>query len=210
MAVVFNVNGDALIQGNLTVTGTKPPVLRSELVQDNEAEYDIPFESWRVFDAYQTSLPGTSASDDLGLYAGTFGTSTPAIKTYDLKNAGATNVRARFRVQLPPEYVAGETVKIRFYAGMETTVASASATIDVEAYKTAGDGLVSGSDLVTTSATTINSLTLANKDFLVTATALSPGDWLDCRVTIAINDSATATAVIGKIGKASLLLDIKG
>jgi hypothetical protein len=210
MAVVVTYNGDVQIQGNLTVTGTKPLIARSGLIQDAEAEHDIPFESWRVFDAYQTVLPGTSTGDDLGLYGGTFGTATPAVKTYDLKNAGATNVRARFRVQLPPWYDTGETVKIRFNAGMETTVASASATVDVEAYKTAGDGLVSGSDLVTTSATTINSLTLANKDFLLTSTALAPGDWLDCRVTIAINDSATATAVIGKIGKASLLLDIKG
>jgi hypothetical protein len=210
MAVVLNVNGDALVQGNLTVTGTKPPIARSGLVQDAEAEHDIPFENWRIFDAYQTVLPGTSAADDLGLYGGTFGTATPAVKTYDLKNAGATNVRARFRVQLPPWYDTGETVKIRFRAGMETTVASASATIDLEAYKTDSEGLVSGSDLVTTSATTINSLTLANKDFLLTATSLAPGDWLDCRVTIAINDSATVTAVIGKIGKASALLDIKG
>lgn len=210
MTTAFNVQGDALIQGNLAVTGTLPAYARTYLAQDNEAEYNIPFESWRVHDAYQTLLPGTSASDDLGLIGGTFGTNTPSVQTYDLKNAGATNVRARFHVRLPQEYVAGETVKLRFKAGMKTTVASASATLDAEAYKSANDGLVSGSDIVSTSATTINSLTFANVDFVVTPTTLSAGDWLDVRVTIAINDSATATAVIGAIGKASLLVDVKG
>lgn len=210
MAIVFSVNGDAQIQGNLTVTGTLPSYPRASLVQDNEAEFDIPFETWRVWDAYGTVIPGTSAADDLGLYAGTFGTGVPYVATYDVKNAGAVTLRSRFRAQLPPSYVAGETVKVRFVGGMITTVASASATVDLEAYKTAKTNLITGSDLVTTSATTINSLTFANKDFVVTPTALTAGDWLDCRVTVAVNDSATGTAVIAAIASASFLLDIKG
>jgi hypothetical protein len=61
--------------------------------------------------------------------------------------------------------VAGETITLRLSAGMLTTVASSSCTVDVEMYLTNRESLVSGSDLCATSATTINSLTFANKDF---------------------------------------------
>lgn len=67
-----------------------------------------------------------------------------------------------------------------------------------------------GSDLVTTSATTINSLTAAAKEFAITPTGLVAGDELDVRVTIAITDGATATAVIGRIMKLYALLSVRG
>lgn len=200
----INVNGDIRYTGSFV---TKIP--RSDLVQDSLAAYAIPWGSWRVWNAYQTVLPGTSASDDLGLYGGTFASASPSIQTYDVKNAGAVTLYARTMLWLPPEYDAAQTVTLRFYAGMLTTVASATATIDAECYKSDNAAGI-GSDRVTTSATTINSLSLANKDFTVTSSGLSAGDILDLRVAIAINDSATATAVIGIIGAAYLLLDIRG
>lgn len=206
---------ETLITNDLRVLGTFrvpngdiPLVPRSKLVQDDLAEYAIDLSALYIFDS-GARLPNTSSSDDLGFYPGTFGSASPAIKTYDLKNAGATNVRARFFVRLPPEYVTGETVKIRAHAGMQTTVASASATIDFEAYVSNGE-LGIGSDLVSTAATTINSLTAADKDFTLDPATLAAGALLDVRVTIAINDSATGTAVIGYFGKLSLLCDIKG
>lgn len=202
---------DVLIQGNLRVTGTRTPSFnRSEFTQENLAVYPIPWTYFRVWDAVQTNLPGTAASDDLELTGGTWATGVPSIQTGDLKNAGSTTRYARFQLQLPPEYVAGETVKIRLHAGMKTTVASSAATADLEVYKSGREFLVSGSDLCTTAATTINSTTLADKDFDITATALSPGDILDVRLAILVNDSATVTAVIGCVGSAELLLDIKG
>lgn len=210
MAIAGTISGDLQVLGALTVTGSLPSYARTYLVQENEAEHNIDFVLWRKWDDFAALLPAASSSDDLGLYTGTWGTDVPYIATDDLKNAGATNKRAGFKVQLPPWYVAGETVKLRFMAGMKTTVASSSATIDAEAYLTDEFGLVSGSDLVTTAATTINSTTQANKEFLLTSTSLTPGDEIYVRVTVAVNDSGTGTAVIGKIGKASLLLDIKG
>ncbi len=147
--------------------------------------------------------------DDLAFTSGAFGTGTPYITTGDVKNTTITRY-CRFMVQLPPEYVAGETIELRFSAGMLTTVASSVATIDCEAYKSNRDTTKTGSDLVSTAAQSINSLTFANKDFVVTSTSLSPGDWLDVRVTIAVTDSATATAVTAAIGAEELLLDIKG
>jgi hypothetical protein len=163
-----------------------------------------------VWDALATNLPGTSATDDLALTGGTFGTGTPSIQTSDLKNAGATTRYARCTVELPPEYVAGETVTIRLHAGMITTAASASATADLEVYLSNREFLVDGSDLCATAAQSINNTTLADKDYTITATSLAPGDILDIRLAIAVSDTATATAVIGCVGSCELLLDIKG
>lgn len=205
------IPSDVIIQGNLSVYGDRLPSFdRSELTQDNLAVYPIPHVDWRVWDAMQTNLPGTPATDDLGLIGGTFATGVPSIQTGDLKNAGATTRYARCQVQLPPEYVAGETVTLRVNAGMITTVASVSATIDFEVYKSGRGVLVSGSDICATAATSINSVTFGDKSFTITATTLNPGDVLDIRMAIAVNDSGTGTDVIGCAGEVALLLDIKG
>ena len=197
------------IQGDLTVRGTLPTIQRSGLQQENFASYSVDLVNLRVWDAFQTAL-GTAASDDLGVATGTFGTGLPYVSTGDLKAAGATTRRARFVFQLPAEYVAGESVRITANAGMVTTVADTSCTLDFEAYKSNRDTTKTGSDLVTTSATTINSLTFAAKDFDITATSLSPGDILDVRVSIACTDAATVTAVIGALADLQMKLDIKG
>lgn len=210
------------IEGNLTVTGdlrvigtARLPetygIVRSDLVQESLTPFDLPPETWRVHDNMDALLPDPPAgSDDLGIVSGTFGTGVPSIQTNDLKAAGATTQYARRMVQLPYNYVAGETVKIRLRGKMVTTVADTTATVDVQAYLSDNDGAVSGSDLVTTSATSINSLTGADKDFTLTSTSLSPGDWLDVRIAIAVNDAATVTAVKGCIGRAQLLCDTQG
>ncbi len=92
---------------------------------------------------------------------------------------------------------------------MQTTVADVAATLDVEALESDGDGGV-GSDLVTTVAQDINSLTLSDNDFTIDASALAPGDMLDVRIAVTVNDAASATAVIAAIGAVSLLCDIRG
>lgn len=202
MASTFTVNMNS--QGPLTL----PTINRAYMTQDALAAYPISPLAWRVHDAPQTNLPGTSSSDDLGVYGATFATNSLYIATYDVKTL-TTTLYARTFLYLPAEYDPGETVTVRLYAGMKTTVASTSATVDVQCYESDGFGGI-GSDLCTTSATSINSLTAANKDFTITPTTLAAGDLLDIRVAIAVTDAATGTAVIGAIGAAYLLLDIKG
>jgi len=181
---------------------------RSKLAQET-LKQNIPLEMVRVHDAFQTSLPTTAASDDLGLIIGTFGTDAVVLQTSDSKATSVTQ-RGRFSFRLPDNYVAGQALSVAAWAGMKTTVSDTTATIDFEVYaKDDSTGLV-GSDLVTTSATTINSLTAAAKEFTITPTGLNPGDELDIRVTIAITDGATATAVIGRIMKLYMLLSVKG
>lgn len=205
------IDGDLRVTGNLTVQGNLLPKRpRTDLEQENIAEYPVNLVTLRVWDALQTALPGTAASDDLGITGGTWGTDAVSITAGDLKAAGATTRRARFTVRLPVEYVAGETVLIQANAGMKTTAADVSCTIDFEAYLTGENSLISGSDLVTTSATTINSTSFAAKQFTLTSSNLSPGDEIDVRVSIACNDAATVASVIPMIAKLSILADIRG
>jgi len=184
-------------------------IARAKLAQDTLSRFPVKLTDLRVWDAFQTNLPGTSATDDLGLYGGTFGSASPQIKTYDLKAAGAQTLYARVQIPLPAEYDAGETVTLRLHAGMETTVADTSATVDVEAYESDSEGGISA-DLCATAAQTINSLVKADKDFTITPTDLVAGDMLDVRITVAVNDAATGTAVIAAIGAIELLCDIRG
>lgn len=199
-----------ILEGDLSVFGALPSYPRASLIQDDFAIHQLPLERFRVWDAYATALPGTSATDDLGLITGTFGTAPPYIGTGDVKNTTITRY-ARVGYCLPPEYVAGQSVRVNLHAGIITTLPSGVATVDVECYKLAQDGTTGvGSDLCITAATTIKSLTFSDKPFDITSTSLAPGDWLDIRITVNIVDSATATAVIGAILAAEMHLDIKG
>ena len=207
MATTFS---DAItFQAAVAFRGGATGLSRSSLAQDDLKHYPIIPTAWRVWDAYGTILPATSAADDLGIYAGAFATGCPYVGTGDVKTLTTTRY-ARTTFQLPPEYVAGARVQIRAHGGMVTTTAGTSATVDFEAFKLGLDTLISGSDLCATAAQSINSLTFAAKDFSVTPTTLSPGDWLDIRATIATVDAASGTAVIAALAAVQVLLDIQG
>ncbi len=212
MATVQNITGDVSISGSLRSGGTLTPALaKANILALAELQsFPIPLTDFRVWNAMQTLLPGTPLTDDLGLVGGTFGTATPSLRTEDLKTAGATSSYARVLVQLPWEYESGQSITLRFKAGMITTVADTTATLDCEAYKLQADpDDALGSDLVSTAATTMNSTTFADIDFVVTPTGLSPGDILDVRIKTTVTDGAGATAVIAGVTSARLLCDVR-
>ena len=182
---------------------------RSKLASEVK-KYNIPLEQFRIFDSASNAvLPNAAVSDDLGLILGTFGTSDFSIQTSDAKATTVTQ-KARFRFWLPPEYDAGQAVQIVAYGGMLTTISDGTATVDFNVYKKdAATGLV-GSDLVTTAATTINSLTAGADVFDLTTTGFVNGDELTGMVTIAITDTATGTAVIGKLTKIYYQITVRG
>jgi len=181
---------------------------RTKLAQETLASYMIPLTSFRVHDAVQTLLPSAGANDDLGLVTGTLGTETSHLSANDLGAAGATTRYARAMVQLPPEYDDAETVNLRVSAACQTAVSDTTCTVDFQAYS-ADDDLTVSADLVTTAATSMNSVTFANYDFVVTATSLVAGKWLDIRVSMICNDAATAV-VEPTIASVYLLCDIRG
>lgn len=174
------------------------------------AAYPIPLTSFRVWDAFQTNLPGSASSDDMGLATGTFATGLPYLTSSTVRNVTIVAQYARTIYKLPPEYVAGASAILRFAAGALTTVAGTSLTLDCEAYKSSRDTLKTGSDLVSTSATSINSLTFANTDFVLTTTGLVAGDWLDIRITFAGVDAANTGAIFAAIAVAELVVTTQG
>jgi len=208
MTTVAKIDGDLRVGGDLTVDGDIPSVARTDIVQETLAKYPIPLWCFRTHDALQTNLPGTSSADDLGLSTGTIGTDSPKLTTGDVKASTVTRY-ARVQVPLPAEYDAAETIKVRISGGMETTAADASATVDVECYKIDREGAV-GSDICATAAQSINSLTFGDDDFTITETGLTAGDILDIRLTVYVEDAATATAVTASLGAVELLCDIRG
>lgn len=165
----------------------------------------ISVHDWRKTDGV-TVNPVTAATTNFGVVLGTDGTDFPHLETIDSK-AATTAVVSRIVVRLPPNYVAGSAVTIRARCGMKTTVASntAATTIDFNAYSNAGTANTGSADLVTTNAQSINSLTAANYDFVVTPTGLVAGQDLHVKMTLTVTDAATGTAVIGTVNHAELL-----
>jgi hypothetical protein len=184
-------------------------IQRVKLQQDDLKPYPIVHTEWRVWDNLAALLPATSASDDLGLYPGTWGTTPQLIRSADVKTTTVT-LRAVCEVKVPAEYVAGETLVLRARAGMITTVCDGTGTIDFEVYRKTGDGAALSADLCATAAASIKSLTFADKDFTITPTDVVAGDVLQVRMTMAIVDTATGTAVIGAVESIKLLCDVKG
>lgn len=158
----------------------------------------------RVWNDFATNLPGTAATDDLGLVtlASTVGTDWDvAVQTDDLDNAG-TNVPfyAASIITLPQGYVSGGALSVVINCGMIGSVAGTACTIDVQAFLLRAPA----ADLCTTAAQDMNSLTAANKTFTFTPTGLVAGDQLLVRYTILATDTAATAPSFARINKISL------
>ena len=181
---------------------------RTKLAQQTTQIFPIPLIDARVWDDVRALVPATAANDDLGMITGTWGTDAPTLQSGDGKATTITR-RALLQFRLPPNYVAAGTCVIRVRGGMVTTVSDTSAAVDLEVYKADLDGGV-GSDLCQTASTTINSLSKVNVDFTIDGSGLVAGDLLYLRVTVAITDGATGTAVIGELSDFQARLTTQG
>ena len=202
MSTGLTVNGDAVVSGSLRLGGGISPLkTAAELLAVEEKTWTVPWTLWRIWDALTTNLPAVAATDDLALVAGTLGTNAPSIQSVDF---GATNTTAYARAQLPipADYVAGQSLKIRFHAGM-TVVADTTCTLDMVAYKSDEDGTCSADLASAAGDNNIKSTSFGDVDFTITASTLNPGDMLDVRISIVGVDGITATdhvtAIIGAI-----------
>lgn len=160
----------------------------------------------RVHDAMSTVLPATAANDDMGCVTGTPGTDAPTLQSVDFGGT-TSDEKCGFQYALPQSYRDGETITLRVYTGMLTTISDGTATLDCECWKDDGDGTVSA-DACATAATTNNSLTFANIDFTITPTGMVGGDLLNFRLSFAGSDTGNAGVMIQEIAKITLLLDI--
>jgi len=154
---------------------------------------------------------GTPATETLKYVPGIHGTNAPSLQTDNFAmNDAEVIYYARGEIQLPAEYVAGQSVELRIHAGMLTTVADQSCTVDVEVYKSDEDSTSTG-DLCADAAISdnMNSKTFEDIDFTITPSTLSPGDLLDVQLKVTADDDATTTVVKGCIGSVQLLCDVR-
>jgi hypothetical protein len=183
-------------------------IARAKIAQEI-ATHPVAFEQMRVWDNPSALLPGTAAADDLGLIPGTLGTSHFVLQTSDAKATTVTQY-ARFTYVVPDNYDDGQSIDLRASCQMVTTISDGTATLDVQAFKWTRISNAVASDICSTAATTINSLTAADVEFTITPTTVTAGDLLDIRLTIAITDTATGTAVIGQINSVDFQIDVRG
>ena len=182
-------------------------IASSKMEQRVLAEYRVPTNAFRIWDAITTNPVSAAANDDLGLVTGTWGSGANKITAGECK-AATTTRHIYFSIPVPPNYDDGQTIQLRVRAKMETTLSDGTCTIDATAY-IANDGTLT-SDLVATAAQSMNSLTAANYDFTLSSGSIDPGDLLEVRLTVACVDSATATAVTPAIYEVALLCDTRG
>ncbi len=208
-----------LITDTLRVTGRfthanefQPEIDPGQVAQRNLQEYVIDLTQCRIHDNFGVLLPNAGATDDLGLVGGSFGTNAPSLQTEDLQNAGVTLNKAAFTFPLPPEYVAGQTVIIRFKAGMITNIADTNATLDIACHSNDEDNTVSADLAAAAVSDNMNTIiaSVVTIDFTITSAALSPGAVLNVQLETSVNDAATGAAVIGCITKISVLCDTQG
>jgi hypothetical protein len=199
------VEGTMNIGGEVSLTDG---LARDQLQQDANAVYAIPLTNCRVHDALHTLLPGTAANDDMALITGTPGTDAPTLQGVDFGGT-TSDEKCAFIWPVPVEYDPANSITVRVRCAMLTTVADTSCTIDVECWKADGDGAV-GSDICSTAAQSMNSTTIANKDFTITPTGIAAGDTLIVRLSFAGTDGGNAGVMIPEIQSIKILADIKG
>ena len=97
----LNNNETYLVRGDMdvssgTLTLRAGQINRSNLVQEDDSLFGVALDALKVWDDLNANLPGTAASDDLGIIEGTWGTDAPTVQSSDAK---ATTVTQRARVQ---------------------------------------------------------------------------------------------------------------
>lgn len=204
--------GDYQYIGDLSVTGTfTGNVPLSSRTTNVLQVFEIPLTSWRTTAGAALGGVPANGSAFLGLSADTAGTGQMYLVSQDLDVANAATapiVRTRFT--LPWNYVAGSAITLRFNAGMKGEVSTISATIDAQVYLCSRANTV-GSDLsTTTAATSINSVTLSDKDFVITPTGLVAGNVLEIQLVMALDpDVAAAASHYAIVPHTEILLSVK-
>ena len=171
---------------------------------DTNEEVRLPLTSAKTWDALATPLPAAQSADDMAIITGTPGTDAPTLQADDPGGTTST-AYAAFEFVIPQSYRSGGAVTVRAKAGVLTTVSDTTLTLDCSCWKDAGTGLV-GEDLCTTTLQSINSLTPANMDFIITPTGFVAGDRLIIQFVIAGEDSGNAGTITPEISNVSVLV----
>jgi len=191
----------------LALVTTLPAIPRADLLQEDLVSFPVDLASLQIWNSATGGRLVAAGTDDLGYVPGTWATASPMINS--ITSSGTTVAEyGRFRVKLPESYVSAGRVQIKCHCQVEVQ-ANVSAELDIVVYESDKEGGI-GADLNTTAAKNINAVAWADVTFEITATGLVAGDELDCRLHVALDDTAGANACIANIGKIELLCAIKG
>lgn len=161
-----------------------------------------------VFNEDGTEVDATGATGEFAKSAGGFGSGT--LELLGQQASGVTKTDTLMIALTVPDnfqkaaYSTGsKALKIKIKHKTDP-VATTTASIDVEAYESDGEGGISGSDIVTTTAITHNSLTWTEHEFTITPTNLEPGDDILILIQTIVDDASGATNARSHIGKITL------
>jgi len=178
---------------------------RATWSQEDAVVYPVPLTDLRTWDDLAVNIPAAAGTDDLGLITGTAGAAAPQVEGADFGETTEAKNTA-FLFELPPEYVAGETITLRVRALMKV-IADDACQLDVKVYRQAAPTV----DIFATEIQDINNAVAADIDFTITPTDCVAGDLLNVILYVTGTDASTSdpnvTAVIERI---QMLLDIKG
>jgi len=161
----------------------------------------LPASDGRIHDAPAVGLPAAATADDLGCVSGTFLTAKPLLQAGDVGTLNSTRY-GRWIFQFPFDATLLTTLTLRAKnAGMLTTVAGTSCSIDAQVV----DQLDPDAELCTTALQSINSLTLADKDFTIGTTTLVANSVLDIRIAVAYVDAGDAGVMIPTLDHLELI-----
>lgn len=189
---------------SFTQQGTLPDLERTDILSETGVFVAIPLGQCVVWDAVQTNLPGTSATDDLAVG----GTNGIVLTTGDVQGLSVTRY-ARFQVVLPFEYVAGSALVMRVVGRITDGAAAVASTVDMEVYREDGTG-VATSDICSLAAQSMNALSDTTVNFTVSSGTLLPGDVLNCRIAGIVNDTGGVDPCTLRIGRVGPVYTVRG
>lgn len=148
---------------------------------------DLNMDEWLIWDsATLAPLTATANADDLGYTLGTRATDAPLL--HAVNDDAETIQYARQQVVVPSNYIAGQAISLAITVA-EGAVADTDAGIDCDVYRQAAP-------TVDINSTALQSVLGAagTKTFVLTPTNVVPGETLDIRIFLDIDDNAGATA----------------
>jgi len=149
---------------------------------------DIPMDEWLIWDsATLAPLTATANTDDLGYTLGTIGTDAPLL--HAVNDDAETIQYARQQVFVPTNYIAGQAISLAITV-VEGATADTDAGIDANVYRQAAPTV----DIQSTALQDVKGAAAGVKTFVLTPTNVVPGELLDIRIFLDIDDNAGSTA----------------
>lgn len=149
----------------------------------------IPLTDFRVHDAFQTVLPGTAATDDLGIKTATIGTNFSNLNA--AASAASVVQEGVALVTVPPNYQAGSSLSLSI-PWTRSNAAEVAATLDVKVFRAAAPTV----DLYAGAAVDVNAAASGTAAFALTSTALVPGEQLLVNLIATLDDTAGSGAAV--------------